>query len=370
MKKILLIILIAISLVPTYSRAQTTEAYTLLEPLPCIEFEGSTCKPGEMQSKISINGYIMYIYKFSIAIAVFLAIVMIIWGGFNYITSEVPFIKSDGRSKITNALSGLAMVLVSYLILATIDPRLVNIDSNIPPLPYTDEQLKDVNAFQKGIEQDLNRINDENKLELQRLAKATEDATREKAAINAKINSKELSGEEAQKALLEADKKITDSLVQSNALIAESEGLQSFTNALYFINDPEKPEGELDRYLADTVPNPRGNTPRRVDSENIIQNQYNQKINEILNTNSSYDVVQKLEKQRDFYIAEVKEEKLLKTDLSVSLTYNLTKRNAVYVDNIKNAIKNSSDAGISLEQYVKIMQARIDKIDATLKPKK
>ena len=115
MKKLFLSLILALSLVPTVSLAADT--YTLLTPLPCIDGVGANCQPGTMQKEIDINNYILYVYKFALAASVFLAIIMIIWGGFEYITSEIPFIKSDGKSKITNAIAGLAMVLVSYLIL-------------------------------------------------------------------------------------------------------------------------------------------------------------------------------------------------------------------------------------------------------------
>jgi hypothetical protein len=381
MKKIFLIILVIISVIPLVSRAQevatSTDKYKLLEPLPCLDYKDNGCVAGTMQESINIKDYILYIYKFSIAIAVFLAIVMIIWGGFLYITSETPFKIADGRSKITNALSGLAMVLVSYLILATIDPRLVNIDSNIPPIPYTNEQIKDVSAFQKSIEQDFKNFSAEKQLEINQLSSQISSIAQEKKGIDAKVASKEITAEEAVRQYAENARKALEASVNRSKLIAENNGLYSFTKVIQIINTDEDVGTSLDQYKANTVPNTIGNTPRRTDSENIIQNQYNERINEILKTNSGHDVVQKLDKQRDFYIAEVKEEIQLKNafnkgkeDGVITVTYNLTERSKKYAENIKNAITNSNNAGLPLDQYVKIMQARIDKIDATLKPKK
>jgi hypothetical protein len=150
MKKIIFYVLIAIAFTGNVAQAQTN--YTLLEPLPCIPGTGNNCTQGNTISQISLDTYIEYVFKFSIALAVFLAIVMIIWGGFEYMTSESPFGKSDGKSRITNAIIGLLGALVSYLILLTIDPRLVQINSRIDPIKIN---TSEVTAFQNRFANEL-----------------------------------------------------------------------------------------------------------------------------------------------------------------------------------------------------------------------
>ncbi len=138
MKKIPIIILAIILLAPQVSFADSavvggkefggatpSASYTLLEPLPCIG--GDNCKSGDTIKKIDIQTYILYLFKLMVAVAVFLAIVMITWGGFTYMTSEAIPAKIDAKSTITNALLGLLGALGSYLLVATIDPRLVDI---------------------------------------------------------------------------------------------------------------------------------------------------------------------------------------------------------------------------------------------------
>jgi hypothetical protein len=126
------------------------QTYTLLEPLPCIEGTGNNCKTGELVTKININQYINYVFKFMIGLAVFLSIVVIIYGGFEYMISEIPNVKVGAKGRIWNAVLGLIAVLTSYLILQTIDPRLVQVNTTIPEIKLKDAQ-KDVGDFQSKL---------------------------------------------------------------------------------------------------------------------------------------------------------------------------------------------------------------------------
>ena len=159
MKKTLLLILIALSTLPAFSKAQE---YTLLEPLPCIKGTSTdnTCKDGVTKT-INLNDYIGYVFKFSIALAALLAVIMIIWGGVEYMTSETPFGKGNGRERIENAVIGLVMVLASYLILATIDPRLVEIKTSIDPIVIKQSDLDAVANFQTQLGNDLRALSAE-----------------------------------------------------------------------------------------------------------------------------------------------------------------------------------------------------------------
>jgi hypothetical protein len=105
--------------------------YTLLEPLPCIPGDGVTCNEGEMQTSVNFETYVQYIFNLIIAFAAVAAVLMIVWGGFKYVTSDSFLGKNEGKKVIMQALQGLLLVLCSYLILRTIDPRLVAIPSTI-----------------------------------------------------------------------------------------------------------------------------------------------------------------------------------------------------------------------------------------------
>ena len=61
-----------------------------------------------------------------IALAVVLAVFMITVGGFEYMLSGAADTKSDAKKKIEDAVWGLLLALVAYLLLYTIDPNLVS----------------------------------------------------------------------------------------------------------------------------------------------------------------------------------------------------------------------------------------------------
>jgi hypothetical protein len=52
---------------------------------------------------------------------------MILLGGVQYMTSEAMGSKEAGKEKIKNALWGLRLAIISWLILSTINPDLLNI---------------------------------------------------------------------------------------------------------------------------------------------------------------------------------------------------------------------------------------------------
>lgn len=114
----------------------TADSYKLLEPLPCVAGAGQNCKEGEVMTEVNLAEYIGYVFKLAIALSAFLAVVVIMWAGFRYMTLESIPDKVDARTRIQNAVFGLLAVLGSYLILNTIDPRLTNINTSIPPLEY------------------------------------------------------------------------------------------------------------------------------------------------------------------------------------------------------------------------------------------
>lgn len=143
--------------------------YTLLEPLPCIRGNGVTCTTGEQITSPDFKTYVQYLFNLAIAIAAVSAVFMIVWGGFQYMTSEAPGVKSDGLKKVQNAVYGLLLVLSSFIILKTIDPRLVEISSTlVDPLKIkcptgTDENMlrSDPKCKKDAISDFFTRIADE-----------------------------------------------------------------------------------------------------------------------------------------------------------------------------------------------------------------
>lgn len=97
--------------------------------------------PGANQAAESVSGlsdYLVKIYNFGIAIAGILAVIMIVRGGVMYVAAFYAgnVVKTQGGMEyVKSALTGLAIVLLSYLIIYTVDPRLTNpkdVFMNIP----------------------------------------------------------------------------------------------------------------------------------------------------------------------------------------------------------------------------------------------
>jgi len=119
LKKFLVIALLMIVLLPLSVNAQ---GYQPLVSLPGASTVGEP---------VSFVPYVQGIYKLAIGLAIGLAVVMMILGGIQYLSTDAIFDKKEGKKKIQNALFGLAMVLISWLILYEINPRLVEFDLSI-----------------------------------------------------------------------------------------------------------------------------------------------------------------------------------------------------------------------------------------------
>lgn len=366
MKKIFLIILISLTLTPLISKAQD---YTLIEPLPCIADTGNNCSPGETIKKISLNTYIDYVFKFSIALAAFLAVVMIIFGGFQYMTSEVPGIKSDGKDKIKNAIFGLIMILASYLILQTIDPRLVEVTTEIAPIAIKTEPI---NLFANQLANELDYLSLESVREVENIKNANKEKQDRIDSLQARLDDHEADPlTEAE--LVELEKLKVDvkkGVVRISQLGASAVGQINFAKAYEILYS--EAESSLDTeagviQLKDTV--------------ETIGRIYDEKIADVSKTDVAE--AERLRRQKNFYLDQIKEEQALakKTnerfntshddDGSSTVTYDKTFLNAKLAE-YKNALAHPEPIvtiGISLDQYTKMMQARIDLIEKTLKKK-
>lgn len=77
----------------------------------------------------SLPQYVNAIFQIAIAVGAALAAIFIAIGGFEYIFSEALDTKRDGRMRITQALLGLAILLLITLILYVINPNLIKLDA-------------------------------------------------------------------------------------------------------------------------------------------------------------------------------------------------------------------------------------------------
>ena len=66
--------------------------------------------------------------------AAVLAVIMIIWGGIEYSWQDIPGAKSNGKDRILQAILGLVLVLSPVLVFSIINPAILNLSINLPPL--------------------------------------------------------------------------------------------------------------------------------------------------------------------------------------------------------------------------------------------
>jgi len=124
------------------------------------------------------------------------AVFMIIWGGFEYVSTDAISGKSAGKEKIEGALWGLGLALGSYLILNTINPELLKFSGGPEPIKveelakrvkYTDPYLAN-NQKLDAVRTELDECN--RKAEsLRSLDSDAADAARLKCKVDAAKNS-------------------------------------------------------------------------------------------------------------------------------------------------------------------------------------
>ncbi|MDP3052724.1 MAG: hypothetical protein Q8N22_02060 [bacterium] len=109
---------------------------------PCSPIAGGTCPTAE-QTAQSPAAYIARFYQFALMISGALAFGMIIFGAIQYIVSAGnATTQKDAADRIFQALWGIALLFGAYLILYTIDPKLVSLtDPNIEIIKLPEYKL-------------------------------------------------------------------------------------------------------------------------------------------------------------------------------------------------------------------------------------
>lgn len=130
------VLMLAATITTTTQVFAAADPYKLLAPLPCNSSlttgTSVTCSGGQATS-LDIKDYVQYTFNLLIALAAVAAVFMIVWGGLEYMTTDAIQGKKSGLDKLRNAVYGLLLVLCSYLILKTIDPRFVQIPNGLVP---------------------------------------------------------------------------------------------------------------------------------------------------------------------------------------------------------------------------------------------
>ena len=122
-------------------RESVPTGYTLLAPLPC-DANANPPIPGCVNGKLrtfnpgqdnNLGAYLNLMIKIIIGLAAVLSVIMIVFGGMEYMTSELAHSKEAGKEKITQAILGLLIALSAWVLLNTINPDLLKSDINPPP---------------------------------------------------------------------------------------------------------------------------------------------------------------------------------------------------------------------------------------------
>ncbi len=109
-------------------------SYKLLAPIPGLTqvLDYDLCKEQEAQGAVAtgscdnqIGDFLNLILKIMIGLSAVVLVVQIILRGYQYMVTDIPFLKISAKARIFEAFGGLLLALSSYLILNTINPKLV-----------------------------------------------------------------------------------------------------------------------------------------------------------------------------------------------------------------------------------------------------
>jgi hypothetical protein len=142
-KTFLVLILIVISLVfvaqPTFAAPAPERepfVYKFMVPLPTPS--------GTATSTSGIVNYLMILYSFLFGIAGVLAMGLIIYSGFQWVTAGGNHSNiSQAKARISNAILGLIILLSSWVILQTINPNLTKLKEPYVQFMTWDKEFKD-----------------------------------------------------------------------------------------------------------------------------------------------------------------------------------------------------------------------------------
>lgn len=110
--------------------------------VPSIAFAANPCSKEDVGTG-SLARCITQIYTWSIVVAAILAVLMVTLGGYLYMTAGGNAEQSTkGKDFIWQALAGLGILFLSYIILATINPDLVNFNDPFNRLNQSTNQTQ------------------------------------------------------------------------------------------------------------------------------------------------------------------------------------------------------------------------------------
>lgn len=110
------------------------DGFVPLAPIPGLT-DASTV--GSVVNADTLATFFNNLYKYLIGIAATLAVIEIIWGGLEISTKDSVSKHSDGVERIQQAIFGLVLVLSPVLVFSIINPSILNLSLNLPPINLT-----------------------------------------------------------------------------------------------------------------------------------------------------------------------------------------------------------------------------------------
>ncbi len=106
------------------------QGFTALAPIPGLTDSSAT----SVINSTTLANFFNNLYKYLVGLAAILAVIEIIWGGLEISTKDSVSKQSDGKERITQAIFGLILVLSPVLVFSIINPSILNLSLNLPPL--------------------------------------------------------------------------------------------------------------------------------------------------------------------------------------------------------------------------------------------
>ncbi len=131
-----------------YAVLSPTVDYTVLAPLPGTYKEGT--------KKTDIGLYLSGAIKLIVALGAAVAVIMCIIGGTQYVASGIsPSQKDAAKKRIVDSLTGLTLILTSFLILNSINPNLVLFNLKLKPVNVAVVPVGEFNTEERFSEREV-----------------------------------------------------------------------------------------------------------------------------------------------------------------------------------------------------------------------
>lgn len=120
------------------------QGFTALAPIPGL----TDISPTSVVNSDTLVNFFNNLYKYLIGLAATLAVIQIIWAGLDiayFHKDSVSEITND-KGKIYNAIFGLILVLSPVLVFTVINPSILNLNLDLPPLNLNVPAVTDANG--------------------------------------------------------------------------------------------------------------------------------------------------------------------------------------------------------------------------------